>query len=156
MKTLSGVLLYEYWCKSNAYYYTLVVCLPQTDVCTCVLLCATWVSACLPTCVGWFHVWLMANLLCGCPLLSLLLGLVAMAIRVGRGGEPWKGMRICVWKAHQVWLRITVPAHLYISRSTQCFRSAWEQHFTFCFILFSARGPFMLSSNKLYSRILGC
>ena len=33
----------------------------------------------------------MANLLCGCPSLSLPLGLVAMAMRVGRSIEPQKG-----------------------------------------------------------------
>lgn len=36
----------------------------------------------------------------------------------GWGGEPWKGMRICACKAHQVWVRIAVTAHLYDCRST--------------------------------------
>lgn len=97
-----------------------IVCLVATDshvirqsICSC-----SWVSVCVPTCVDWFHALLMDNLLC--PLLSFLLGLVAMAIRVGERWRAKERNECIVCKAHQVWLRITVLAHLYIRRSTYC------------------------------------
>ena len=44
----------------------------------------------------------MANLLCGCPSLPLLLGLVAMAMRVRTSVELGKRMKKCVRKDHQI------------------------------------------------------
>lgn len=137
-----------------------IVCVPQTGMCARVCFYVPHGLLCVPTCVGWFHVLLIANLLCGCPSLCLFLGLVAMAMRVGRGGEPWKGIRICVWKAHQVWLRNhCTSTSLHPQVNTVCqIRMRGSLQFLFNSVVLT-REPLMLNPNTQYIRIcwkLGC
>lgn len=154
MKTFSGLLLYKYWCKSML-ITTLRVCVCHRQACVRVCSYVLHEFVGVPTCVGWFHVLLMANLFLPLSLTDSPSGFRCYGNQseVESHGKEWAYVSGKPIKPD--WNQMY--QHIFTSAGQP------DQHEIYTSLFVSVCGlghaTFMLSSNKEYVRMcsmLGC